>query len=126
MYIALFIHVFIHRMIIISRKLVKFITFNFASAIAIYPFILLKSIDLLSNVYIINHEKIHLRQQLELLILPFYLIYFIEYLIGRIGGKNHFDAYMNISFEREAYTNEKNLNYLKERKFFDFVKYYKN
>jgi hypothetical protein len=113
-------------MIIISRKLVKFITFNFASAIAIYPFILLKSKDLLSNVYIINHEKIHLRQQLELLILPFYLIYFIEYLIGRIGGKNHFDAYMNISFEKEAFTNEKNLNYLKERKFFDFVKYYKN
>lgn len=112
-------------MIIVSRKLVNSITLNFASAIAIYPFILLKSKDLLSNVYIINHEKIHLRQQLELLILPFYIVYFTEYLFGRLGGKNHFDAYMKISFEKEAYANEKNLNYLKERKFFGFVKYYK-
>jgi hypothetical protein len=112
-------------MIIISRKLVKFITFNFASAIAIYPFILLKSKDLLSNGYIINHEKIHLRQQLELLVLPFYIVYFIEYLVGRIKGMNHFEAYMNISFEKEAFANEKNLNYLKERKFFGFMKYYR-
>ena len=34
-------------------------------------------------------------------------------------------AYMNISFEKEAYTNENDLNYLEKRKswnFFNFIK----
>jgi hypothetical protein len=60
-------------------------------------------------------KKIHLRQQIELLILTFYLIYVLEYLIYRIKGMNHYDAYMNISFEKEAYANEKNTNYLNEK-----------
>jgi hypothetical protein len=31
-------------------------------------------------------------------------------------------AYRNISFEREAYANEKDLDYLKRRSFFGFLK----
>lgn len=30
---------------------------------------------------------------------------------------------MNISFEREAYTNDNNLEYLKDRKYFAWIKY---
>ena len=37
----------------------------------------LKQKDMIANVILINHERIDLRQQLELLVLPFYLIYFI-------------------------------------------------
>ena len=32
---------------------------------------------------------------------------------------------LNISFEQEAYMNETNLEYLKERKMYSFLKYFK-
>jgi len=72
---------------------------------------------------LINHEKIHLKQQLELLILPFYLFYITEWLIRAIIYLDSYKAYQNISFEREAYHNEKNMNYLEERKPLSFIKY---
>lgn len=90
---------------------------------ALFPFILLKNDNLKENRLIINHELIHLRQQTELLVLPFYLWYIFEYFFRLIQYKNHYKAYRNISFEREAYANQNNLNYLKERKLWWFVKY---
>jgi|688.fasta_scaffold19098_9 hypothetical protein len=113
----------LHSMIIVSKKLVRLITFNFASAIALYPFILLSDKCLLEDRHTIFHEKIHLRQQIELLIVSFYMIYVLEYMFYRIKGMNHYDAYMNISFEKEAYANEKNSNYLNEKSFFSFISY---
>ena len=73
---------------------------------------------------IANHEKVHWKQQLEMLIIFFYLWYGIEWLIRRlfINGKN---AYKNISFEREAYANEYNFEYLQARKHFNWFKYMK-
>lgn len=67
------------------------------------------------NDYIINHEAIHTAQMKELLYIPFYLIYVLEYLFKLIKYKPD-EAYDNISFEKEAYANEKNKNYLKTRK----------
>ncbi len=72
---------------------------------------------------LLNHERIHLRQQAELLIIPFYLWYVTEYFIRLIIYKNKRQAYRNISFEREAYTNENNLNYLNKRKLWALIKY---
>ena len=37
--------------------------------------------------------------------------------------KDGYLAYRRISFEREAYANENSMNYLKERKFWNFRKY---
>lgn len=91
--------------------------------ITIFPFIILKYYHLKTNAILINHERIHLRQQLELLIIPFYLFYSIEFLVRLVKLKNWRRAYENISFEREAYINEKDLNYLKSRSFFGFIKY---
>ena len=91
--------------------------------IAIFPFIFLKHASLKSNRVLINHERIHLRQQLELLVLPFYVFYGLEFFIRLIKHRNWRIAYENISFEREAYTNEKDLNYLESRSFFGFIKY---
>lgn len=34
-------------------------------------------------------------------------------------------AYYNISFEKEAYEHEKDVEYLKRRKFWGFIKYFK-
>jgi hypothetical protein len=38
--------------------------------------------------------------------------------------KNGFLAYKNIVFEREAYANESDLSYLRQRKFFGFWIYF--
>ncbi|MFD2915535.1 hypothetical protein [Psychroserpens luteus] len=71
-----------------------------------------------------NHEKIHLRQQLELLVIPFYVFYVVEFSIRLIQYKKWYLAYQNISFEREAFTKEKDLNYLKSRSFWSFRNYF--
>ena len=55
----------------------------------------------------LNHEKIHTKQQIELLFIGFFIVYFFEWI---------FKGYRNISFEKEAYRHEMNLDYLKERK----------
>lgn len=69
-----------------------------------------------------NHEAIHTKQMKEMLYIPFYLWYFGEYIV-RLFGKGN--AYRNISFEQEAYSNEKDMNYLKNRKHFSWFNYLK-
>lgn len=87
----------------------------------------------------LNHEEIHTAQMKELLYVPFYIWYLLEYFIrvcayglrflGRMvrDKKRKFRlslAYRKISFEREAYTNENDLKYLQTRERFSFLKYY--
>jgi|SRR5690554_1541678 len=91
--------------------------------ITLYPFILLKYLEDKDNPTLINHEKTHLRQQLEMLILLFYVWYGFEFLIRLLQYKDRKAAYRNISFEREAYQREKDLDYLKKRSFWKFLKY---
>ncbi|OYU66318.1 MAG: hypothetical protein CFE22_09895 [Cytophagaceae bacterium BCCC1] len=93
------------------------------TGIALWPFILLKHKS--PSKTIINHEKIHLRQQLEMLILPFYAWYLSEWLLLLIKYKNMDVAYRNISFEKEAYENESNHHYLSNRRFWSFTSYIK-
>jgi len=88
-----------------------------------FPFVLVKYPEDKGDKIFVNHEKIHLRQQLELLILPFFIWYFLEYLVRLVQYKNKELAYKNISFEREAYANEFNLEYLKSRSILKFTKY---
>lgn len=106
-------------MILISKYLVP----KGYTGITIFPFVFLKTKALKADAVLINHEKIHLRQQLELLIVPFYIIYGIEFLVRLIQFKNWYSAYRNISFEREAYQHQTNFCYLKKRKFWSFLKY---
>lgn len=93
--------------------------------ITIFPFMFLKTKGLKANAILVNHEKIHLRQQLELLIIPFCIIYAVEFLLRLVQHKNWNVAYRNISFEREAYKNEKDLDYLKSRPLFNVFKYFR-
>ena len=108
-------------MVIISKYLVPK---NYIG-LTIYPFVFLKNKELKSDEYLLNHENIHLQQQKELLWIFFFIIYTVEYFIRLIQYKNHHKAYKNISFEREAYINEGNLNYLLDRKIFSFLSYFK-
>lgn len=89
---------------------------------AIFPFVLLKRESYKADKEIINHEKIHLRQQLELLILPFYILYLLNYLFNLVKYKKHDLAYRKIIFEQEAYDNENNLNYLEKSNWFAWLK----
>jgi len=71
----------------------------------------------------INHENIHTRQIVELLGILFYIWYGIEWVIRLIQYQDRKMAYYNISFEREAYANDNNLEYLKSRKLYSFLEY---
>lgn len=73
-----------------------------------------------------NHEAIHIRQGRELLWFIFYLWYGVEWLVRLIQYRDRKRAYRNISFEREAYANQFNLDYLKTRSFWAFIKYLRN
>lgn len=74
------------------------------------------------NSLTINHESIHSAQMRELLYVGFYLMYVVEWFLRLFMRGN---AYRNISFEREAYSNEKIEEYLRDRKLFAFLRYLK-
>lgn len=91
--------------------------------LSLWPFIFLREGSLRADGVLINHERIHLRQQQELLILPFYLLYISEWLLRSLLYLDSYRAYRNISFEREAYANEADMQYLSKRKSFGFLHY---
>lgn len=70
-----------------------------------------------------NHESIHTVQMKEMLYIPFYLFYVAEWFVKLIIYLNALKAYRNISFEREAYSNQTNPNYIKSRSMYSWVKY---
>lgn len=65
---------------------------------------------------IVNHEHIHCRQQLEMLYIPFFLVYILEYLVRLAITRDSDKAYRTISFEREAYDNASDPDYLRRRR----------
>lgn len=93
-----------------------------AAGMAVFPFILLKYESYKNDAELLNHEKIHLRQQLELLVFPFYILYLINYIFNRFKYKGHDEAYREIVFEKEAYDHERDLNYLKNWNWFGWLK----
>lgn len=114
----------------------KYLPFPGYKAINLFGVLFVKNNAKIDDVTI-NHESIHSRQFVELMVLfavatvfirwwlpvfapfAFYVWYVIEWLIRLPSG----DAYRNISFEREAYANEYDSEYLKKRGFFAFLKY---
>jgi hypothetical protein len=105
------------------RFILKLFKSNFRGT-TLYPFgIYVKKLDYPDMDSFINHENIHWGQQKEMLVIPFYLWYVIEWVVNIFKfGKR---AYIKLSFEQEAYFNQKNLQYLKTRKFYAWTKYLK-
>lgn len=64
----------------------------------------------------LNHELIHTAQARELLYIPFYLWYVIEWFFLYLKYRDWMRAYYNISFEMEAYAHQEDLEYLNRRK----------
>lgn len=116
-------------------------------AITIWPFIFARKSAKPLKMHEENHEKIHLRQQLEVIILSaaiiavlilifgwswwwmllslgvYYAGYGIDYAIRYIAYGSPKEAYRNISTEQEAYMNERDIQYLRDRKPFAWAKY---
>jgi hypothetical protein len=93
------------------------------SAVTIYPFVIVKNVGLKRDHVLINHEFIHLQQQKELLWIVFFIWYLLEFLIKLTYYRQPYSAYKNISFEREAYYYENDLDYLQKRRHFNFMKF---
>ena len=85
----------------------KSIPFKGFKAITIWPFLFYK--EEMSEIDL-NHEAIHAAQQKEMFLIGFYAKY-LTY------------KYDNNPFEKEAYANENNLEYLKTRKPFNWKNY---
>lgn len=69
-----------------------------------------------------NHEAIHTAQMKELLYVPFYLLYVLEWLWHLARLRDTKAAYRAVSFEREAYDHQSDADYLKTRKKFNQYK----
>ena len=72
---------------------------------------------------LLNHEEIHGKQQLEMLYIPFFLWYATEFVIRWIHCGKRNEVYRNISFEREAKDNERDPEYIHNRRIFEWVHY---
>ena len=72
----------------------------------------------------INHEEIHTAQMKEMLYIFFYIWYFIEWLIRLVMYMDSKMAYRNIAFEQEAYRNDKDMEYINNRKHYTWVNFF--
>lgn len=107
----------------------KFIPFKGFKAINLFGVLFVRG-----NAYIgektIRHESIHTKQMKEMLYVPFYLWYGIEWVIRYFAWsfeKKPCDPndkpYDRMSFEKEAYANDHDTEYLKNRKPYAWFKY---
>jgi len=114
--------------VVYSDKILKRLSiFMAVGGMALFPYVILRekyrdSKDkfwIKANKKTINHESIHFQQALELGVIPFYIWYVLEWAfkLPFYGSR----AYYEISFEREAYSNDKNLKYLKTRKRYNWI-----
>jgi hypothetical protein len=93
-------------------------------AMCIWPFLFVRmEVDIAANASTLNHERIHARQQLEMLWLLFFVWYGVEYLMRLWKYRNRHQAYHALSFEKEAYTHDENRDYLKTRRPFAWISY---
>lgn len=115
--------------VVYSTRLLRFFSLRTRgiSGITIFPFIILheRLRGTPEAAVTENHEKIHIRQQLELLLFIFGIWYGVSFIAGLARGKGRDGAYRSIIFEREAFDRMYDLDYLSRRKLFGFMKYRK-
>ena len=123
----------------------KHFPFSGYKAMTVWPFVFIrKGMAWAYDEKTDRHEHIHGTQQVEMLIagiliaivlfvvgcgwwsllsLPiFFYWYVVEWLIRWAYYRNRDTAYKNISFEREAYNNQADMDYLRTRKHYAFLK----
>ena len=110
-------------MILIVPLFLRIVAGKYVNAMALWPFILVRNLETKESEVTTHHEKIHIRQQLELFIIPFYVLYIGFYFYYRVKSKTHMQAYLCIPFEKEAYVSESDFDYLKIRKWWAWKRY---
>lgn len=94
-----------------------------AKAAALFPFLMIRSKDFTPQ-WLIDHELIHFRQQIETLFIGALLISLIERLYaGLFLGMNKFERNLYAAIEQEAYLNMHNPDYLQTRKWWSLFHY---
>jgi len=99
------------------------IPFDGYKAITLWPFIFVRTCSRFAPEDE-RHERIHGRQQAELLIVLFYALYALFYLYGLVRYHSHKKAYRSNPFEAEAYACEDDTDYLQHRKIYAWTKYF--
>lgn len=98
--------------------------FNYYTGLSFFIFIwITRQPD--DQTQLVRHEKIHYWQQVEMLFLFHWFFYALFYLLGRCNGQCHYIAYRYNPFEIEAFDNDLNADYLKERRPFAWAWYVK-
>ena len=97
----------------------KYIPFQGYKAINLFGILFVRAGVEISD-RLIRHEAIHTAQMKEMLYIGFYIWYIFEWLI-RLFMKGN--AYRNISFEKEAYKHQNELDYDKLRNRFEWLKH---
>lgn len=70
----------------------------------------------------LNHEAIHTAQMREMLFIPFYLWYVVEFIVRLLLKRNWHKAYRSVSLEREAYDFQGYFHYLEDRRCFSWLR----
>jgi hypothetical protein len=93
-------------------------------AITLWPFVIYRNKREDVSEATINHESIHIEQQKELWVIFFYALYVYYWANNKFLKKmSNDDAYMNIPFEKEAYSNHYDMKYLSNREKHSWKKY---
>lgn len=99
-----------------------FSVFITAAAVTLWPFIFIKK-GLQDEKRILNHEKIHIAQYQELLVIFFLILYVWDFLHGCIKYRDTRTAYYQIRFEQEAREWDDDSRYLERRGRFAWLDY---
>lgn len=109
---------------IFNSKIPKMLSiFIDISAITIWPFVIYRAKEEDLKGSLLNHEAIHIRQQEELWVIGFYILYVYYWLKNFLYYQHSSHAYYNIPFEIEAYKNQYNYEYLETREPHSWLKY---
>lgn len=100
----------------------RYIPFRGYKAMCLWPWIFVRK-DARITDEVLRHERIHAEQQKEMLILPFYVWYAVEWLCGLLLYMDFKEAYRGVSFEREAYARQSDEDYLAGRKRWAWINY---
>lgn len=93
-------------------------------ALCIWPFVFVRRKSNSSfSITKERHESIHAEQEKEMLLIFFFIWYIVEFLIKLCYYRDRMIAYYAISFEREAYCNQGDEEYLSKRKHYSWIKY---
>lgn len=96
--------------------------FNYYTGLSFFVFIWIYRLTK-DEARLVHHEKIHFRQQIEMLFIFHWIFYALFYVTSRLRGYGHYAAYRFNPFELEAFTKEDDITYLQRRRPYAWVAY---